>query len=117
LERLRLMIIDRELPPLTFYPMILLQYSTRADHHNRTPIRWRGPEASLEVPHLPQFKFYMDGLAALVLPPLDQIPSAIVDMVVGAGPDLTVQTMEFERSEQRANLLLAVREALFRGIK
>jgi hypothetical protein len=69
-----------------------------------------------EVPYVPQFKFYMDGLAVLIFSSLNELPPGLGDMIVGVESHLLVSTMEFEHSEQFANLLLAVREAHTQGI-
>ncbi len=116
-EELRQALISHEMPPQTFYPMTLLQYSTRGGHHNRSPICWRGLPPSKEVPYVPQFKFYMDGLAVLIFSSLNELPPGLGDIIVGVESHLVVLTMNFEHSEQFENLLLAVRDAHAQGIR
>ncbi|MDI2090141.1 hypothetical protein [Commensalibacter oyaizuii] len=62
LEFLRNLLISRDPGPITFYPINVVQLSTRGENHNFTPIAMpvSGSLYPLEKDKI--FRFYMDGL-------------------------------------------------------
>lgn len=70
LERLRLMIVNGDAAPLSFYPCQLTQLSTKGVIHNHAPLREMKYAPDLEGDawrlsiELPTFWFYFDGLIA-----------------------------------------------------
>jgi hypothetical protein len=95
LEPLRTMVLSANPRPLDFYPTMLLQIVTRGWPHNLGSIAIATPNA---------YRFYFDGLCAYMLRGLhDGVETR--KSVVGAAPQLVVQTQTFEESWQRANMI------------
>jgi hypothetical protein len=94
LELLRTMIINKNPLPLDFYPITLLQIVTRGWAHNLGPIAEKN-----------WYRFYFDGLSAYMLKNFHGSDVENWRSVVGASPELVVQTQTFEQSWQRANLI------------
>lgn len=110
LETLRTMLLEGRSAPATFYRISLTQLSTKGVIHNMPPIAEYKDVRSV-VPGLAHrvekiFRFYFDGLIAHVHLPETE-PHWKQDygpMVLGAARDLTVSTVTYERSLERANL-------------
>jgi hypothetical protein len=115
LDKLGRMVIENNSTPVDFYPMALVQLSTRGPPHNLGPIAEQKP-----IPNLPGlghqnrpfFRFYLDGLIAHV----DRQASADIrelgPFIIGNGESLFVHTIPYERSWQLRNLIHVMSESL-----
>jgi len=110
LEKLRIMLVSRNHEPLYFYPLSLMQLSTRGLIHNQSPIRdvkivpdFFGNKRK----EIPIYRFYFDGLIAHIhiQNTDDGTVSELGDSIVGAKEKLIIPTQTYERSFQRENLL------------
>lgn len=103
------MILSGSAAPLTFFPIQLLQLSTKGVPHNLTPFPRMVTEpdpSGGQTPPYEVIRFYFDGLAASfdrrTFTP-DEI-DARGRIHVGYAPELNVGTVPFEKSFQRENL-------------
>jgi hypothetical protein len=109
-ERLRLMLLNNDPQPLSFYPTQLTQLSTLGIIHNHTPLL-----ATKTIPaffdrggqQVPFFRFYFDGLIAHMHCQTDDATAEVSlgPLVVGADQKLAVPTVRFEESFQMTNLM------------
>ncbi|ABF07202.1 hypothetical protein ACUXAV_006741 [Cupriavidus metallidurans] len=116
-QQLRRMLLEGTAEPADFYPITLTQLSTLGPHHNQTPI-YRdyhfGPDAERGLPPAKTYRFYFDGLIAIVFLPgySPDLYEGISAIAVGGKPDrLDVVTVPFEHSFQHENMGKVVLEA------
>lgn len=111
MEKLRLMILNRDVEPLSFYPCQLTQLSTRGAIHNHAPIKDMkyapdGKGGLDESVELPTYRFYFDGLIVhmhIALPEQWSVET-LGGLIVGAGDALALSTVTFEGSLQYASM-------------
>jgi hypothetical protein len=114
LEQLRVMVLDGNPEPLSFYPISLTQLSTRGIVHNLPTLA-----QTKEIPspdgqdNVPIFRIYFDGLIAHFQRPgkLDAIVGELGPLMVGNEKRMTFSTVTFENSFERENLLWNAIEA------
>lgn len=116
LETLRAMVVFGEPEPLSFYPIVLTQLSTRGPTHNLAPFETTkslNGIADRSDQKLPIFRFYFDGLIAHVhLPPYGKSPEEHSGpLFVGGDARLAVVTVPYETSFQRTNLVKLIAQA------
>lgn len=117
LERLRLMLCERNAEPASYYRTQLTQLSTRGVVHNMPPIAQYKEVKSL-VPGMRHrveriYRFYFDGLIAhLHLPETESSDTELGPMVLGADKHVVVSTVTYESSFQNENLTWVLKEAL-----
>jgi len=107
LEALRRIVLGREAPAPDFYPVQLVQLSTRGVMHNQTPypdVRWLPDVEDPSGPgtYVPIYRFYLDGLIAHIHRarlPIDRL-AHLGDLVLGASPSVQVPTVTFADSLQ-----------------
>lgn len=107
LEHLRRIVLGVDTPAADFYPVQLIQLSTRGVMHNQTPYAdLRGlpdvddPEGS--GTHVPIYRFYLDGLIAHVHRtrlPMNRL-TALGNLVLGQAATVLIPTVTFEDSLQ-----------------
>jgi hypothetical protein len=105
LEQLRLMVLNRLHEPLSFYPIQLIQLSTKGRIHNYTPTAGEKivpayeaePERAERV-----FRFYFDGLIAHFNRQAsdDGRTERLGELVLGNSHKLLVTTVTYEASRQ-----------------
>lgn len=111
LDRLRIMVRTGETDPLNFYPITLIQLSTRGLEHNfsvDTCVKTNpgfGEVPDLKIPH---FQFYFDGLIVHIHREVD---GQMNKSILGANSRLIVTTLSFQGSRQRQNLISALGQA------
>ena len=111
LEKLRLMLINGDSDPASFYPIELAQFSTVGV----LPISMvKTVERGGEKTEIPFFRFYFDGLMAHVHRRTSDngLTSWFGSSIVGMGDDLAVATVLFNTSFQHEGLKRAVAESL-----
>jgi hypothetical protein len=115
LEVLRKSICEGTLPPPKFFPNTLIQFLSRGDPHNQTPIKRTmlpHPATGLKQEPTDVLRFYFDGLIAYFYIPGTNTPTAsqLGPIAVGNGEDLLVTTVPFETSWHWSNLRQMVLE-------
>lgn len=110
LEQLRLMLISRDTKPSCFYPITLIQLSTKGAIHNQTPfydIKDIVDPMYRTVNPVPIYRFYFDGLIAHIhiQNKDDKTFSELGSLLVGEKNDLVVVTQTYEKSFQKQNLI------------
>ena len=116
LERLRLLVLNGNPGPISFYPAQLSQLSTIGPTHNQTPIAQtktipsldNTPERAIRI-----FRFYFEGLIVHVHRHAqdDGYTASLGELVVGHSNQLAVTTIPYEVSFQRENLEQIMSEA------
>lgn len=113
-KRLARMLCDGRVEPMSFYPAMLFQLSTRGQFHNHTPIAQRKPR-NIQKPEagtIPIYRFYFDGLIIhFHRKERAKDVRAMGPMMVGGGKDLIVGLRPFEGSWQQENLVDLITEA------
>lgn len=107
IERLRLMILNGDPDPQSFYPLQLTQLITKGFVHNHAGIKIDLPPESREsekdgTEDLPTYRLYFDGLIThyyLGLP-LSYSIENLKGVMVGTADSLIVTTVPFENSLQ-----------------
>jgi hypothetical protein len=111
LDRLRTMVLTGNAEPIEFYPITLIQLSTRGFEHNfSASAEVKTNPAIEEVPArtIPHFRFYFDGLIAHIH---REAVGQLDDTIIGARPKLLVTTVAFEGSYQFGKLMAAMTQA------
>jgi hypothetical protein len=111
LDRLRTMVLTGNAEPIEFYPISLIQLSSRGFEHNfSASAEVKTYPAFEEVPArtIPHFRFYFDGLIAHFH---REQAGQLDDTIIGARPKLLVTTVPFEGSYQFGKLMAAMIEA------
>ena len=102
-------------PDLSFYPVTLIQLSTRGEIHNTAPIFVTKPVpvvGDLPSRKIPMFRFYFDGLIAHIhRQNADEHAHELGELVVGAGAEAKVVTVPYEKSFEKENLGHVIRES------
>src|SRR5262249_32980427 len=96
LDRLRTMLLTGNAEPIEFYPVTLIQLSTRGFEHNFSASAEVKTNPAIEdVPArtIPHFRFYFDGLVAHVH---RETVGQLDDTIIGARETLLVTTVPFE---------------------
>lgn len=119
LEKLRLMLSNSHVNPLSFYPTQLIQLSTRGENHNFTPIKQEKIIPSFEnepEKHINIFRFYFDGLVVHFHRHSfdDGYTDSLGPLVVGADDLLYITVVPLEDSFQYANFTRLVLESYSR---
>jgi hypothetical protein len=113
-RRLARMILDQRATPLSFYPVMLFQLSTRGRFHNHSPIaqrKLRDPSHP-EKGSIPFFRFYFDGLIVHIhRKDKPKEVAAMGPLMVGGRDVLAVTVRPFEGSWQEGNLGELIAEA------
>jgi hypothetical protein len=116
IEKLRTMIVSGDPNPLSFYPICLVQLSTKGPEQNMTPIASKKQTpavGNLPAKDIPVFRFYFDGLIAhFERPDPDNSKAeALEKLHLGTSSSLLVSTVTYEASFQRENLERLQQEA------
>lgn len=109
LDRLRTMVQTGTAEPIEFYPVTLIQLSTRGFEHNYTAtVEVKTNPGFGEVPDrtIPHIRFYFDGLVAHIH---RERSGQLDESIVGAHPKLTVCTVTFEESRHLRYLIACMR--------
>jgi len=111
LERLRVMVLTSHIDPPDFFPISLIQLSTRGVTHNQVVIqqvKTQGGMMGLPLEYVPFFRIYIDGLVAhLGTGTYSQADVAdLGPLIVGNEKDLVISTVIFQGSTQLRNLML-----------
>jgi hypothetical protein len=106
LETLRLMLLQGDSTPLSFYPAHLIQLSTVGIIHNHSPITGIKsiPPVEEDPPRkIPIFRFYLDGLVVHIHRHASDsgYTESMRPLVVGGDKKLFVSTVMYEKSLQR----------------
>ena len=109
LEKLRLMLVNGNPDPLSFYPTELCQFSTMEVIHNHAPITMLKTIKNHEEEEkfdVPMFRFYLDGMMAHMHRKASNIDRTawFGSSIVGAGDELVVANVPFETSFQNEDL-------------
>lgn len=117
LERLRIMLNERNATPISFYRIQLTQLSTKGVIHNMPPIaQYKEIRNSvIGFPHRLEkiFRFYFDGLIAHIhLPEIEPVDRDLGSMVLGARNSIVLSTITYEHSFERENLNTVLSESL-----
>lgn len=110
LEKLRTMLISGNHRPTSFYPVQLIQVSTKGFMHNLGPFAW---DLKFGERSVPIFRFYVDGLIAYIWRQAsdDGFVESLGAVFVGQDKKLAVSTVSFEHSFQAAKVIQGVIEA------
>jgi hypothetical protein len=121
LERLRQMVLHGMVEPYNFYPMQLIQLSTKNVPHNRAPLRGIraglvgemaiDPNAAYIGRRMPLYRFYFDGL--IIHMEINDDPDQLRPSSGGAiklGDELGVLTLASERSYEMQHLKTTILE-------
>jgi hypothetical protein len=114
LERLRQILLANDPAPLSFYPAVLCQLSTKGPTQNLSPFAstnyW--PIENMTPRSLPIFRFFFDGLIAWIIndASADEIVTSGKHIVVGYDSTLLVPTVVYEGSFQMTNAIKGIRE-------
>lgn len=111
LETLRLMVKDEVVAPLNFYPISLVQLTSRGPSHNLTPLAQDMAEFPPGSGTSPIFRFYFQGLIAHVFRPKAETPPDRAPFGVGTSDTLTLMARPYEGSWQEENLNVSLMEA------
>ena len=109
IDQLRTMLLEGSIEPLTFYPISLIQISTRGTAHNRPPVsqtkRLVEPEENVPI-----VRIYFDGLIAHLHGASEHASRAIElgPIIIGNEDRMTINTVAYEDSSQRAALIIDV---------
>lgn len=106
LEKLRLMVLEGQPAPYDFYPVSLIQFSTRTLPFNQATSRGKKREPVMndageicDFREIDHFRFYLDGLVAhFHIGETAQHVAKMEDFFVGPASDLTVTTLPAEQS-------------------
>ena len=117
LEQLRVMLIARDHEPLYFYPVTLVQLSTKGLVHNLSPILDVKIVPNVfdnERKEIPIYRFYFDGLIAHIhiQNKDDGTVRNLGNLLVGSENELVISTQTYENSFQRENLIEILRDAV-----
>jgi hypothetical protein len=106
LELQRTMVHDGNPRPIDFYPTMLTQIVSRGHTHNLGPIArdYAGKYEELDV-NISAFRFYFDGLIAIMCRTVNLRFGGLEQLIVGCSPTLSVQTIVWERSFQHENMI------------
>lgn len=109
LERLRVVLLKNELPPIDFYPASLTQLSTLGIKHNLSPIaqvKTTPAIGSEPERQIPIFRLYFDGLIVHIHRHAndDGYTQSLGPQIVGNEKVVTVSTISYEKSFQLENL-------------
>lgn len=110
LEKLRVMLVSRNHEPLYFYPITLLQLSTKGVIHNQSPILDVKIVPSFigeQIKEIPIYRFYFDGLIAHIhiQNTDDGTISELGSLIVGSKEELFITTQTYENSFEKENLI------------
>ncbi|WP_175864538.1 hypothetical protein [Burkholderia cepacia] len=115
-SELRRMIVEGDPKSYCFYPITLSQLSTRGNTHNQTPIKssWNVSVSGVSDRTQHVFRFYFDGL--IVFFHIGEFTEGQVDKwygktAVAFADELACTAVTYERSFQRENLQMIMREA------
>lgn len=114
LERLRILLLENNPGPNTFYPISLTQLTEVGEPHNFAPMAMMMEKPSadgVEPGNIPTFRFYMDGLIAHVIRPTSGIEAEHIDGFHVGGSELLVATQRTHNSFQILNLKKNIKEA------
>jgi hypothetical protein len=103
------MVLTGNAEPIEFYPVSLIQLSTRGRDHNFTAtVEVKTNPGFGKVPDrtIPHFRFYLDGLIAHIH---RERVGQLDESIVGAYQKLTVCTITFQESRQRRYLIECAR--------
>jgi hypothetical protein len=109
LDHPRTMVLTGNAEPIEFYPITLIQLSTRGFEHNfSASAEVKTNPAIEEVPArtIPHFWFYFDGLVVHIH---REAAGQLDDTIIGAREKLLVTTVAFEGSRQVEYLIVAMR--------
>lgn len=109
LEKLRILVLNRQVGDISFYPATLIQLSTIGEIHNNSPFATTvstpsiggDPGRKIQV-----FRFYFDGLVVHVHRSSidDGYAQSLGGLVVGGDTLLSLSTVTYENSFQRENI-------------
>jgi hypothetical protein len=111
LERLRTMVLTGNPEPMDFYPINLIQLSTRGFQHNFTAtaeVKTNPGFGVIPERTVPHFRFYFDGLVAHIH---REAAGQVDDTIIGGNPNLIVTTVVFEGSRQFLSMVGAMKAA------
>lgn len=117
LERLRKMVVNGDPNPIEFYPVQLIQLSTRGEIHNQSPfmdIKTVPAVDGAPEYQVPITRFYFDGLIAhFDMRPEAEIKGTDLEcLLLGSADDLAIITIPYDASFQRENVG-AIREEAY----
>lgn len=115
LEKLRIMLVNSNPEPLSFYPVELCQFSTAGILYKNAPIMMmKTIERDKNRQDIPIFRFYFDGLMTHMHRRASDngLTEWFGSSIVGAGDTLVVATVPFERSTQHEGLKRAIAGSL-----
>lgn len=111
LEYLRQLVKDGDVGPLDFYPISLVQLTSRGPSHNLSPLSQEMAEFSLGAEASPIFRFYFQGLIAHIFRPKLGVSSDRAPFGIGTSDKLTLMARPYEGSWQQENLNTCLWEA------
>jgi len=115
LEKLRLMVLNKNPYPLSFFPVHLTQMVTRGARHNLGPLEMKTPldfGAGNGPLMLHSYRFYFDGLIVNIHTNVSEKVHAEASVIyVGGDPTVIANCINFEDSFQASNMIQHGREA------
>jgi hypothetical protein len=115
LEQLRLMVLNQNPDPLSFFPVHLTQIVTRGARHNLGPLKMTTPidaGAGNGPLMLNSYRFYFDGLIANIHTNISEKAHAEASAIYVGGDDIVIANcIKFEDSFQASNMIQHGREA------
>lgn len=106
-RRLTRMVCEGRVEPMSFFPVMLFQLSSRGEMHNLSPIAQRKSRhpTDPEKGTIPIFRFYFDGLIVhFHRKDRAKDTDAMGPMMVGSGKELVVGLRPYDGSWQEGNL-------------
>lgn len=116
MEKIRLILLGKQEDDYMFFPMSLIQLSSKGIVHNQSPFLGHKnipPLNGVKGKLIKFFKFYFDGLIIHI-----HLPSSHLNkdqnnpMIVGASCNLIINTVKWEVSYERENLNYVLSESL-----
>jgi hypothetical protein len=105
LEKLRVMVLNGQDKPVSFFPIQLAQLSTKGVKHNHTALAGDRTIPTLDGKPArtePVFRFYFDGLVVLITrKSFDENIAKLGKLVLGNDDELWVTTIRYEGSRQQ----------------
>lgn len=111
LEILRMLVLEGKSGPLDFYPISLIQLSTRGPSHNLAPLAQDMQEFPPRTGSTPIFRFYFQGLVAHIFRSQEGATSNRAPFGIGTEETLSLMVRPYEGSWQEENLNISLAEA------
>lgn len=111
IDALRDLLLRMDAGDPTFYPVTLIQLSTRGPRQNLSPLPQEIPSHDGENQSYPIFRFYFDGLIAHIHRGPALVAGSANSMILGVTNAIVIPTVTYEASSQHVNLQAGIHDA------